>query len=125
MKLLLDTHVLLWWLDDPKRLSPEALAAIRDEDNAVFVSAAVVWEIVIKKALDKLSAPDNLAEVISQSRFDPLAITIEHALALEKLPMHHRDPFDRILIAQATVDGLTLVNRDREISKYAVAQMRA
>lgn len=125
MNLLLDTHVLLWWLDNPKKLSPDAMEAIRDEHNAVFVSAAVVWEIVIKKALDKLTAPDNLDEVIAENRFEPLAITIEHALAVEKLPTHHRDPFDRILIAQAIVEGMTLANRDDEITKYPVAQIRA
>lgn len=125
MKLLLDTHVLLWWLDDPKQLSPDAQAAIREDENEVFISAAVVWEIVIKKALDKLTAPNNIVEVISQNRFDPLAITIQHALAVEKLPMHHRDPFDRILIAQALAERMTLVHRDHEIVRYAVAQVRA
>lgn len=125
MNLLLDTHVLLWWLDNPKKLSPDAIEAIRDEHNAVFVSAAVVWEIVIKRALDKLVSPDNLDEVIAENRFEPLAITIEHALAVEKLPTHHRDPFDRILIAQAIVDGMTLANRDDEIAKYPVVQIRA
>lgn len=125
MKLLLDTHVLLWWLDDPNQLSPKALEAIRDEDNPVFISAAVVWEIVIKKALDKLDAPDNLNDVAAENRFEPLAITIEHALALEKLAMHHRDPFDRIQIAQAMVEDMTLVTRDAEIAKYAVSQLRA
>lgn len=125
MNLLLDTHVLLWWLDDPRRLSSDAAAAIRDEGNEVFVSAAVVWEITIKKALNKLAAPNDIVDVISQNRFSRLAITIEQALAVEKLPMHHRDPFDRILVAQAMVEGMTLVHRDQEIAKYTVTQMRA
>lgn len=125
MKLILDTHVFLWWLDDPMRLSPAALSAIQEEENDVYISAAVVWEIMIKKALKKLTAPDDIANVISQNSFDPLAITIEQALAVETLPMHHRDPFDRILIAQALVEGMTLVHRDQEIANYAVAQMRA
>lgn len=99
--------------------------AIRENENEVFVSAAVVWEIVIKKALGKLTAPDNIADVISQNRFDPLNITIEHALAVEKLPKHHRDPFDRILIAQATVEGMTLLHRDHDIARYAFTQLRA
>lgn len=85
----------------------------------------MIWEIIIKKALDKLRAPDNINEVINENRFDPLAITIEHVLALEQLPAHHRDPFDRILIAQAIAEGMTLVSRDREIAQYAVAQIRA
>lgn len=125
MKLLLDTHVLLWWLDNPKQLSRKSLEAIRDEDNPVFVSAAVVWEIVIKKAIDKLNSPDNLSDVIAENRFQPLPITIEHALAVERLPLHHRDPFDRIQIAQAVVEDLTLVTRDSEIAKYTIAQLRA
>lgn len=125
MKLLLDTHVLLWWLDDPKQLSQEARRAIRDRHTAVFVSAAVVWEIVIKKALQKLESPDNLEEVILANRFEPLAITIEHARAVEGLPPHHRDPFDRMLVAQALAEGMTLVTRDTDISKYPVPQIVA
>lgn len=125
MNLLLDTHVLLWWLDDPRRLSPNAATAIQDEGNEVFVSAAVVWEIMIKKALNKLAVPNDIVDVISQNRFNRLAITIEQALAVEKLPMHHRDPFDRILVAQAMVEGMTLVHRDQEIAKYTVTQMWA
>ena len=125
MKLLLDTHVLLWWLDNPKQISPKARDAISDENNLVFVSAAVVWEIVIKKALDKLEAPDNLSEVVAENRFEPLAITIEHALAVEKLPSYHRDPFDRMQIAQAMVEGMTIVTRDTDIAKYVVPQLRA
>ena len=125
MKLLLDTHVLLWWLDNPRQLSAKAIEAIRDEENMVHVSSAVVWEIVIKKALDKLTAPDNIREVLAENRFEPLSITIEHALAVAALPMHHPDPFDRILIAQAMVEGLTLVSRDSEIAKYPVDQIQA
>jgi PIN domain nuclease of toxin-antitoxin system len=125
VKLLLDTHVLLWWLDNPKQISPKARDAISDENNLVFVSAAVVWEIVIKKALDKLEAPDNLSEVVAENRFEPLAITIEHALAVEKLPSYHRDPFDRMQIAQAMVEGMTIVTRDTDIAKYVVPQLRA
>lgn len=125
MKILLDTHVFLWWLDNPTRLSEGARRAIRDERNAVFVSAAVVWEIVIKKSLGKLSTPNNIDEVIAENRFAPLAITVEHALAVEDLPGHHRDPFDRILIAQARADGMTLANRDVNIRKYPVDQILA
>jgi PIN domain nuclease of toxin-antitoxin system len=125
VKILLDTHVFLWWLDNPRRLSEGARRAIRDERNAVFVSAAVVWEIVIKKSLGKLSSPDNIDEVIAENRFAPLAITVEHALAVEALPGHHRDPFDRILIAQARAEGMTLANRDLDIRKYPVNQILA
>jgi len=109
MNLLLDTHALLWWLDDPATLSEEARLAIADSKNMVFVSAASVWEITIKKGLGKLDAPNNLEEVIAENRFSPLPITIAHALAVSQLPRHHNDPFDRTLAAQAKVEGLTLV----------------
>jgi PIN domain nuclease of toxin-antitoxin system len=120
MKLLLDTHVLLWWLDDPRRLSTEAAAAIRDPANEVFVSAASAWEIAIKKALGKLDAPNNLMEALNACRFSPLSIAIKHALAIQDLPPRHHDPFDRMLLAQATAEGMTLVTRDAEMLKYAV-----
>jgi PIN domain nuclease of toxin-antitoxin system len=125
MILLLDTHVLLWWLDDPKQLSKEARGAIQNGGNPVYVSAAVAWEIAIKKALGKLDAPDDLEDVIAANRFLSLPITIPHALAVLSLPHHHRDPFDRILIAQALHEGFRLVNRDAEIAKYAVPQIVA
>ena len=101
MKLLLDTHVLLWWLDDPVQLSEAAQLAIREVANVVYVSAATAWEIVIKKSLGKLEAPDNLDEVLHECHFVQLPITIAHALAVQSLPMHHRDPFDRVLVAQS------------------------
>jgi PIN domain nuclease of toxin-antitoxin system len=125
MTLLLDTHVLLWWLEDPKRLSRQARRAIQDGGNPVYVSAAVAWEIAIKKAIGKLDAPDDLEDVIEANRFLTLPITVPHALAVLSLPNHHRDPFDRILIAQALHEGFRLVNRDSEIAKYAVPQIVA
>lgn len=125
MTLLLDTHVLLWWLDDPKRLSRAARRAIQDGSNPVYISAAVAWEITIKKALGKLDAPDDLEDAIEANRFLSLPITIPHALAVRSLPHHHRDPFDRILIAQALHEGFRLVNRDSEIAKYPVPQIVA
>jgi PIN domain nuclease of toxin-antitoxin system len=125
MTLLLDTHVLLWWLDDPGRLSKAARRAIRDGTNPVYVSAAVAWEIAIKKALGKLDAPDDLEDILEANRFRPLPITIPHAIALRSLPDHHRDPFDRILIAQALHEGFRLVSRDAEIAKYPVPQIVA
>lgn len=125
MMLLLDTHVLLWWLDDPGRISRAARKAIQDGANPVYVSAAVVWEITIKKELGKLDAPDDLEGVLEANRFLPLPITISHALAVRSLPDFHRDPFDRILIAQALHEGLRLVNRDAEIAKYPVSQIVA
>jgi PIN domain nuclease of toxin-antitoxin system len=125
MTLLLDTHVLLWWLDDPNQLSRQAKKAIADGTNRVYVSAAVAWEIAIKKALGKLEAPDDLEEMLDSNRFIPLPVTIPHALAVLALPDYHRDPFDRMLIAQALHEGFRLVTRDQEIAKYPVAQIIA
>jgi PIN domain nuclease of toxin-antitoxin system len=125
MMLLLDTHVLLWWLENPGQLSRQAKKAIQDGSNRVYISAAVAWEIAIKKSLGKLEAPDDLEEMIDANRFTPLPVTIAHALGVMSLPNHHRDPFDRILIAQALHEGLRLVTRDQEIAKYAVPQIAA
>ena len=121
MKLLLDTHILIWWLDPTiSSLSEAAYAAISDSENLVFVSAATAWEITIKKALGKLDAPANLEEELARHRFQPLPITISHALAVGQLPPHHNDPFDRILVAQAKVEGLTLVTRDEKLKMYDI-----
>ena len=125
MSLLLDTHVLLWWLDDPSLLSSEARTAIAEGRNPVFVSAAAVWEIAIKKARGKLEAPDNLGEVLEQERFQTLPITIPHALALASLPSIHEDPFDRIQVAQAKVEELILVTRDELLKKYGIPFIEA
>ncbi|MEW6753220.1 MAG: type II toxin-antitoxin system VapC family toxin [Candidatus Latescibacterota bacterium] len=125
MTLLLDTHVLLWWLDDPSLLSEAAHSAIADGGNPVLVSAAVAWEIAVQKALGKLEAPDDLAEVLQQERFEELPIRIRHALAVASLPAIHQDPFDRIRVAQAQLEGLTLVRRDRRMQRYDVRCLRA
>lgn len=104
MKLLIDTHVLLCWLDDPALLSLAARDAIADPANDVQVSAAVVWEIVIKAGLGKLAIPLDLDDVIRRSGFRYLPVDVAHALAIRNLPNHHRDPFDRMLVAQAVVE---------------------
>jgi PIN domain nuclease of toxin-antitoxin system len=125
MTLSLDTHVFLWWLDDPRQLSKAARKAIGDGGNTVYVSAAVAWEIAIKRALGKLDAPDDLEGAMTVNRFLPLPITIPHALAVEALPGHHRDPFDRLLIAQAHHEGFTFVSRDRYVALYGVPHIIA
>jgi PIN domain nuclease of toxin-antitoxin system len=120
MNLIIDTHVLLWWLDDNPALTRRARAAIADGKNLAFVSAAVIWEIRIKQAVGKLVLPPNFRNVLDQQPFQSLPVTAEHAHALEDLPFHHRDPFDRILIAQARIEGFTIMTHDPVFSKYKI-----
>jgi len=120
VSLLLDSHTLLWWLDDNKRLSHEARTAIASSELPAFVSAATVWEIAIKIQAGKLRTPGPFDEALAASQFQTLPITAEHALVAGGLPAHHRDPFDRMLVAQARVESLTLVTRDRVLAEYGV-----
>jgi len=125
VNLLLDTHVLLWWLDDHPALSKPCRSAIADGNNLVFVSAVVIWEIRIKQALGKLKVPSAFRAILDQQSFNWLSITVEHAHALENLPAHHRDPFDRMLVAQAGIEGFTLVTHDPIFRKYKIPIMLA
>lgn len=125
MTLSLDTHTFLWWLDDPQLLSEAARKAIADSKNTVYVSAVVVWEIVIKQSLGKLDAPDDLESAMAANAFLPLPITVPHVLAVRSLLAHHRDPFDRLLIAQACHEGFHLVSRDRYVAQYGVPHIVA
>lgn len=119
MRLLLDTHVVIWWLLDDPVLSEETNNLI-DTEPAVFVSAATVWEAAIKQACGKLKEPPDLPRRIRHSEFAELPITAEHGLVAGGLPPLHKDPFDRVLIAQARCEGLTLVTADRQIARYGV-----
>lgn len=125
MSLLLDTHVLLWALTDDPALSDAARTAIVDPGNRVLVSAVSAWEITIQQALGKLRAPHDLADQLARHRFTPLDVTVAHALAVGELPDHHADPFDRMLVAQARTDRLTLVTRDPQIRRYDVPTLAA
>ncbi len=118
---LLDTHALLWAFDDNPTLSDNAREAIAGGD-IVYASVASVWEIVIKKALGKMEAPDDIEGAITKTGLMPLPITVAHALAVGTLPLypHHKDPFDRLLVAQAKVEGLTLITRDVHLGMYGV-----
>ncbi|MCF6267718.1 MAG: type II toxin-antitoxin system VapC family toxin [Desulfuromusa sp.] len=120
MNLLLDTHVLIWALENNPCLSAAARDAIVCGDNLVFISSVSVWEIGIKVSLGKLNVPDNLQEELEKHRFDPLNITHNHAELAAQLPLIHKDPFDRMLIAQSKNENLTLVTRDEQICKYDV-----
>ncbi|MBA3630406.1 MAG: type II toxin-antitoxin system VapC family toxin [Actinobacteria bacterium] len=120
MSLLLDAHALLWWLANDPALSEEATTAIADPGSAVLVSAATAWEISIKQALGKLDAPSDLERQIELNNFEPLSISVGHAYAAGTLQRHHDDPFDRMLVAQAMAERLTIVTRDSRIGLYGV-----
>jgi len=120
VRLLLDTNALLWWLAN-EGLAAQAEEAISNPENLVAVSAVSAWEISIKKALGKLRAPDDLEHQIRAGGFTPLPVTIAHGVAAGRLPRHHDDPFDRILIAQAFAEGLTIVTSDKRFSDYSVS----
>ena len=125
MNILLDTHVLIWALENNQTLSELSRNSIINGSNLVFVSSISVWEIGIKRSLGKLDAPDNLLEEIREHRFSPLNISLEHAQLAGHLPHIHKDPFDRMLVAQAITEKLTLVTRDELIPKYDVRTLKA
>ena len=125
MRLLLDTHVVLWALEDPATLADQARAAIEDPANDVAVSAASLWEISTKRAARRLRVPDDFCDRFGDAAFEPLAITAEHAWAAGALPLHHRDPFDRMLVAQAQLEGFTIVTRDPKVAAYQGAVLAA
>ncbi|HEX9824055.1 MAG TPA: type II toxin-antitoxin system VapC family toxin [Actinomycetota bacterium] len=121
---LLDTHAFLWWIGGDDRLSERAADLIRDPDTQVFVSAASVWEIAIKAAdgrINLLDPPDTyIPRQMEANSFRGLAIQFHHALGVQTLPVIHRDPFDRLLVAQAIAEDLTLITRDPQIARYDV-----
>jgi PIN domain nuclease of toxin-antitoxin system len=126
MRLLLDTHTLLWALGAPARLPHVAAQAIGDAGNEVFVSAASVWEIAIKSALGKVSADiDEVVESFEEAGFDELDVSVAHARRVRRLPAHHRDPFDRMFVAQSLEEGLVLVTRDPAFTAYKVPTLWA
>ncbi|MBW3360812.1 type II toxin-antitoxin system VapC family toxin [Streptomyces microflavus] len=122
MRLLLDTHVILWWLGDSDELSDQ-VKDLLDTEPSVHLSAVSAWEIAIKQSLGKLDGPDDLAERVRDSQFTSLPITAGHGVRAGRLPGLHRDPFDRILVAQAQIEGMTVVTRDKWIPQYDVPVM--
>jgi PIN domain nuclease of toxin-antitoxin system len=118
VRLLVDTHAALWLLDEDKRLSASADQMLTDASNEVLLSAAVVWEVAIKRSLGKLDAPDGFAAMLLDAGALPLAVSIDHARAVRSLPWHHRDPFDRLLVAQAILEDAVLVSSDDRLRAY-------
>lgn len=121
MRLLLDTHAAVAFLEDDPRLGADAAAALEDPANHVMLSAVVVWEIAIKRAIGKLPVDQRYLSLLLDSGAEPLAISLEHARAVEELPAHHRDPFDRLLVAQAAAERATIVTDDDRIREYDVS----
>jgi len=122
---LLDTHVLLWWLADDPALGDRARDVISTPENRILFSAASIWEIRIKQGIGKLDVPEDFVSVLADQAFEPLAVTVAHAHAVHGLPLLHRDPFDRMLVAQARSEHLTILTCDRIISRYDVRTLLA
>ncbi len=125
MSYLLDTHTLLWWLDNNPTLSSSARKVIANPNNLILVSAVSAWEISIKKAIGKLEAPSDLSSAMKHNRFEPLPISIQNGLEAGALPNYHNDPFDRMLIAQALSHKLTIITRDDQFEQYNVSWLSA
>ncbi len=127
MKLLLDTHTFIWWDSDPARLSPQVLALCQNRDNTVLLSVVSVWEMQIKSQLGRLTLHTSLTEIVTSQQqsngIQILPVTLAHVLALDTLPLHHKDPFDRLLISQAYLEGATLLSKDAIFTDYAVKVM--
>jgi PIN domain nuclease of toxin-antitoxin system len=125
LKYLLDTHVFLWWLHQPSKLTHREIEVIEDPQNLIFVSAVVAWESVIKQSLGKLIFRGSISDAIEENKFSSLPISIAHTLELKNLPMHHHDPFDRLLICQAKVEKMVLLSHDKKIPLYQVNLLKA
>ncbi len=120
MRFLVDAHALLWALGEPSALSPAARDAIAAPSNLIVVSNASLWECAIKASIGKLDLPEDFFDSIPEAGYEVMPIRISHLNVYRTLPMHHRDPFDRILVAQARAEALTLISRNPEIAKYDV-----
>jgi PIN domain nuclease of toxin-antitoxin system len=125
LRLLLDTHTVVWAVTEPERVAPEALGLIESSENEVFVSVVSPWELAIKLSRRRIELPEVFYETLRDDQFSLLPVTIHHTEAIVSLPHHHRDPFDRMLIAQAQVEGLTLVTSDRDMRRYPVSLLPA
>ena len=122
---LLDTHVALWWLQEPAMIREGAIEAIRDSGEPLWTSVAALWEMAIKRALKRLTYPADIVHLLELDSIDILLLTPSHALAVADLPLLHGDPFDRVQVVQARAEGLTLVTRDEQLAAYGVPILRA
>jgi PIN domain nuclease of toxin-antitoxin system len=120
LRILVDTHIFIWCDREPGAVAPVLLAALRDPSNDVFVSVASVWEIAIKRATGKLQFATPIAQTVESVGFELLPITASHAEHAGGLPRHHRDPFDRLLVAQAMIEGMALATQDPQMRAYGV-----
>ena len=120
MSYLLDTNIIITWLENELREYPSVRKVIRNPENTVFLSSVVIWEIAIKRKLGKLTLPSNYYDILHDEHFTPLHITHSHARLVESLPLHHADPFDRLLIAQAQSEHLTIITMDKRFTQYNV-----
>ena len=118
MKYLLDTHIIIWWSENNKKLKPEFKKIIADSNNIIFASVASVWEIIIKTKLKKIRLKTSIEDIIRKCGFNILDINMDHVLELDKLKNHHKDPFDRMLISQSIVEKMKLITQDKLVKKY-------
>jgi len=129
VNVLLDTHVLIWWIENSRRLGWRTKAMIQDNNTTIWISAVAIWEISIKAAIDRLDVQpgfvDELPQEMELSGFRPLPVTFEHAFGVRHLPLHHADPFDRMLVAQAQCERLTILTTDPKLRMYDIPTVDA
>jgi len=125
MNYLLDTHVILWWLTEPKNIAVKARKIISDKEENIFISSASCWEMAIKKGVGRLKFPSNLLEIITAEGFNIIPINAIESLSVADLPLIHHDPFDRMLVMQAKLNDMILITRDETIMKYPVITLKA
>ncbi len=118
MRILLDTHILIWWLSNDSRLSPSALSLLAEPTNTIFLSAASLWEIRIKQSIGRLRLPRSFDQALEQQGFEALSVNFSHTAALAMIPKLHKDPFDRMLLAQAISEKLQLLSADSALHAY-------
>lgn len=122
---LVDTNIFIWWMEGGQELSNKIIEILKNPQHLLFLSVVSIWEIVIKKRLNKIRPPKDWKETLNKSEFKILPVEIQHAFELESLSLHHKDPFDRMLVAQAKVEGLCLISGDEKVLQYDKSFLRA